>query len=64
MVTFTTYCKVYNVRNLAVTDIVWLKDVCYQNQWSKTITADADAKMMYIVSHFQLLIRKVVLVRS
>ena len=55
MVTFTTYCKVYNVRNLAVTDIVWLKDVCYQNQWSKTITADidADAKMMYIVSHFQ-----------
>ena len=66
MVTFTTYCKVYNVRNLAVADIVWLKDVCYQNQWSKTITADidADAKMMYIVSHFQLLIRKVVLVRS
>ena len=43
MVTFTTYCKVYNVRNLAVTDIVWLKDVCYQNQWSKTITADIDA---------------------
>ena len=53
------------IQNFAVGHIVSLKENFHWNQWpmARMVGTDADAKNDHVVSHFQLLIRQVVLVR-